>query len=50
MRNVIKILLVDNHFLILKGLITLLEEITDYTFDIHTETNCDDAYQASRFG
>ena len=46
MRNVIKILLVDNHFLILKGLITLLEEITDYTFDIHTETNCDDAYQA----
>jgi DNA-binding NarL/FixJ family response regulator len=46
MKNAIKILLVDNHFLILKGLITLLEEITDFTFDIHFKTNCDDAYQA----
>jgi DNA-binding NarL/FixJ family response regulator len=46
MKNGIKILLVDNHFLILKGLITLLEEITDFTFDIHSKTNCDDAYQA----
>jgi len=46
MKNAIKVLLVDNHFLILKGLITLLEEITDFTFDIHFKTNCDDAYQA----
>tara|TARA_B100000809_G_scaffold23752_1_gene20756 strand:+ start:958 stop:1635 length:678 start_codon:yes stop_codon:yes gene_type:complete len=46
MRKIIKILLVDDHFLILKGLITLLREITDFTFDIHSKTNCHDAYQA----
>ena len=46
MKKIIKILLVDDHFLILKGLSTLLEKIIDFTFDIHFKTNCDDAYQA----
>jgi DNA-binding NarL/FixJ family response regulator len=45
MTKIIKILLVDDHFLVLKGLISLLEEITDFTFDIHSKNNCDDAYQ-----
>jgi DNA-binding NarL/FixJ family response regulator len=46
MKQRIKILLVDDHFLVLKGLISLLDEISDYSFVIHTKTNCDDAYAA----
>ena len=46
MKKTIKILLVDDHFLVLKGLISLFDEISDFTFDIHSKTNCDDAYEA----
>ncbi|PQJ76753.1 response regulator [Polaribacter glomeratus] len=50
MKKIIKILLVDDHFLVLRGLIALLEEITDFSFDIHSKSNCDEAYQAIIFG
>lgn len=49
MKKIIRILLVDDHFLILKGLTALLDEIADFTFDIHYKSNCDDAYQAIIF-
>ncbi len=49
MKNTIKILFVDDHFLVLKGLISLLEQMTDFTFDIDFKSNCDDAYQAILF-
>jgi DNA-binding NarL/FixJ family response regulator len=46
MKKTIKILLVDDHFLVLKGLVSLIDEISDFTFDIHSKTNCNDAYEA----
>jgi DNA-binding NarL/FixJ family response regulator len=49
MKNKIKILFVDDHFMVLKGLISLLEQMTDFTFDIDFKRNCDDAYQAIIF-
>ena len=44
MKKNIRILLVDDHLLILKGLIIMFDEIRDYTFDIVHKTDCDSAY------
>jgi DNA-binding NarL/FixJ family response regulator len=49
MKEKIKILLVDDHVLVLKGLVTLLNGISDFTFEIHSVNNCDEAYQAIVF-
>lgn len=46
MKEIVKILLVEDHFLVLKGVIAVLNEISDFTFDIHFRTSCDEAYQA----
>lgn len=46
MKEEIKILLVDDHAVILKGIVSMLEETKSYTFNITTKSNCDDAYEA----
>tara|TARA_B100000809_G_scaffold116915_1_gene115149 strand:- start:631 stop:1308 length:678 start_codon:yes stop_codon:yes gene_type:complete len=46
MKRKIKILLVDDHFLVVKGVVAFLEEISDFIFEIHSVDNCDKAYQA----
>ena len=46
MKKIIKILLVDDHFLVTKGVMALLDEISDFTFEIHAVNNCDAAYQS----
>lgn len=45
MKKNIRILLVDDHLLILKGLITMFDEIKDFTFDIVHKTDCDSAFE-----
>jgi DNA-binding NarL/FixJ family response regulator len=45
MENKIRILLVDDHLLILRGLIAMFDEILDLNFDIVYKTNCDSAYE-----
>ena len=49
MKKKIKILLVDDHFLVLKGLSASLNGISDFTFEIHSINNCNGAYQAILF-
>ena len=46
MKKNIRILLVDDHILILKGLIIIFDEIKEFTFDIVYKTDCDSAYEA----
>lgn len=46
MKKEVKILFVDDHAVILKGVVSMLKEITDYVFTIVTKLNCDDAYDA----
>jgi DNA-binding NarL/FixJ family response regulator len=44
-KNKIRVLLVDDHLLILKGLIAMFDEILNLTFDIVYKTSCDSAYE-----
>lgn len=46
MKKEINILFVDDHGVILKGLISILTNTEKYTFNITTKLNCDDAYTA----
>ncbi|SDS53457.1 DNA-binding response regulator, NarL/FixJ family, contains REC and HTH domains [Polaribacter sp. KT25b] len=46
MKNKIRVLLVDDHPLLLKGLVLTFDEIKDFTFDIVYKTSCDSAYEA----
>ena len=46
MKKEIKILFVDDHSVILKGVVSMLEESSSYIFNITTKSNCDAAYEA----
>jgi DNA-binding NarL/FixJ family response regulator len=46
LKKEVKILFVDDHAIILKGVVSMLKEITNYDFTIVTKLNCDDAYDA----
>ena len=45
MKKEVKILFVDDHPVILKGVASMLEETINYAFNIITKSNCDDAFE-----